>query len=134
MRERGGHFARCTHMLQGGDGRPWRRTGAEPCMWSPPIPFPDRRKEPKTIQQQKPQSWLDVGFASQGQEGQRLCFGLFMANTLLGLSSFLRTYHTHWSCVMHPKIWVLGRLPGNLRPGQGLEVGTSLEVTLERQL
>jgi hypothetical protein len=27
--------------------------------------------------------------------------------------------------VLHPKIWVIERLPRNLRPGKGLEVGIS---------
>lgn len=91
-------------------------------------------KNQKLSNNKNPRAGLMLGLRLRDRKGQRLYFELFMANTHLGPSNFLRTYHTHWSCVMHPKMWVLGRLPGNLRPGQGLEVGTSLEVTLERQL
>lgn len=57
---------------RGGGGRPWRRTGAEPCMWSPPIPFPDRRKEPKTTQQQNP----DSGLKPKAGLMRGLCLGI----------------------------------------------------------
>lgn len=118
---KGGDTLHVVHMLRGGAVGLGEGQVPSPACGALPSHSQIDVKNQKLSNNKIPRAGLMLGLRLRDRKGQRLCFRLFMDNTHLGPSSFMRTHHTHWSCVMHPKIWVLGRLPGNLRPGQGLE-------------
>lgn len=73
---KGGHFARCTHMLQGAGGRRAFGTGQvpSPACGAPPTPSPRQREITKKLPNSrnpysrlKPQSRPDGGFVFQGR-------------------------------------------------------------------
>lgn len=74
-----------------------------------------------------------MGLCLRDRKRQISASGLFMANNP-SWSLQLPAYTPH-SLILGTAPQdlgaMLGRLPGNLRPGQGLEVGTSLEESLE---